>query len=107
MVSAGFCTQPVELAEGYMFSSIATRPSVLGIIVIAAIILCKYFNSPKIFLLVVILTSIFYQKYTNRKKDKADNFEETLINLSKFIIVTGILGYIVVRIVGLFLPGFD
>lgn len=90
-----------------MFSSIAIVPSVLGIIVIAALVLCKYSNSPKIFLLVIILTSIFYQRDRNKKKNKADNFEETLINMSKFIILAGILGYIVVRIVGLFLPGFD
>ena len=90
-----------------MFSSIALVPSVLVIIVIAAIVLCKYSNSPKIFLVVVILTSIFYQRDTNKRNNKADNFEETLINISKFIIVAGILGYIVVRIVGLFLPGFD
>jgi hypothetical protein len=58
-------------------------------------------------LLTIILVSIFYQRDTNRKNNKTDNFEETLINLSKFVIVAGILGYIVVRIVGLFLPGFD
>ena len=90
-----------------MLSSLALVPSVLGIIVIAGIVLCKYSNSPKIFLMVVILTSIFYQRDTNKKNIQADNFEETLINVSKFIIVTGILGYIVVRIAGLFLPGFD
>ncbi len=90
-----------------MFRSITIMPSVLGIIVITSIVLCKYFNSPKIFLLTIILVSIFYQRDTNRKNNKTDNFEETLINISKFIIVAGILGYIVVRIVGLFLPGFD
>jgi hypothetical protein len=57
--------------------------------------------------LVIILVSIYYQRDTKRKNNKVDNFEETLINISKFIIVSGILGYIVVRIVGLFLPGFD
>ncbi len=90
-----------------MFSSLALVPSVLGIIVITTIVLCKYFNTPVIFLLIVILASIFYQRDTNKKNNKTDNFEETLINVSKFIIVAGILGYIVVRIVGLFLPGFD
>ena len=58
-------------------------------------------------MLIIILISIYYQRDTNRKNNKADNFEETLINVSKFIIVAGILGYIVVRIVGFFLPGFD
>jgi len=55
-------------------------------------------------MLTIILVSIFIKKLKN---NKTDNFEETLINVSKFIIVTGILGYIVVSIVGLFLPGFD
>lgn len=90
-----------------MLRSIASIPSLLGIIVIISIIIGKYFNSPTIFLLTIILVSIFYQRDTNRKNNKTDNFEETLINLSKFVIVAGILGYIVVRIVGLFLPGFD
>lgn len=90
-----------------MLRSIASIPSLLGIIVIISIIIGKYLNSPKIFLLTIILVSIFYQRDTNRKNNKAGNFEETLINVSKFIIVAGILGYIVVRIVGLFLPGFD
>jgi|WetSurMetagenome_2_1015567.scaffolds.fasta_scaffold264791_1 hypothetical protein len=90
-----------------MINSLTLVPSVLGIIVIAAILLCKYYNSPKIFLLVVILASVFYQRDTNKRNNKTDNFEETLINVSKFIILAGILGYIVVRIVGLFLPGLD
>jgi len=90
-----------------MLRSIASIPSLLGIIIIITIIIGKYFNSPTIFLLTIILVSIFYQRDTNRKNNKTDNFEETLINVSKFIIVVGILGYIVVRIVGLFLPGFD
>jgi len=90
-----------------MIGSLTLVPSLLGIIIIGSIVLCKYSNSPKIFLLVVLLTAIFYQKNTNKKNAKTDNFEETLINVSKFIIVSGILGYIVVRIVGLFLPGFD
>jgi hypothetical protein len=90
-----------------MFSSLTLMPSVLGIIVIAALFLCKYANTPEIFFLVVILTAIFYQRDTNKKNNKTDDFEETLINVSKFIIVTGILGFIIVRILGLFLPGFD
>ena len=90
-----------------MLRSIASIPSLLGMIIIITIIIGKYFNSPTIFLLTIILVSIFYQRDTNRKNNKTDNFEETLINVSKFIIVAGILGYIVVRIVGLFLPGFD
>ena len=90
-----------------MLRSIASIPSLLGIIVIISIIIGKYINRPIIYLLTIILVSIFYQRDTNKKNNKTDNIEETLINVSKFIIVAGILGYIVVRIVGLFLPGFD
>jgi hypothetical protein len=74
---------------------------------IASITICKYFNSPTIFLLIVVLASILYQGNKNKKKNETDNFEESLINISKFIIFTGIPGYIVVRIVGFFFPGFN
>jgi prolipoprotein diacylglyceryltransferase len=89
-----------------MFTSIAITPFLLSAIVIVSLVICKYFHSSGIFLLVVILASIFYQRDTNKKNNKRDNFEDILINVSKFIIITGILGYLVVRIVGLFLPGF-
>jgi hypothetical protein len=87
-----------------MFRSISIIQFFLGIIVVASIVICKYFHSTGIFLLVIILASIFYQIDKNKKNDKKYNFEETLINVAKFIIVTGILGYIIVRIIGLFLP---
>jgi len=90
-----------------MFRKIAIIPSFLSIIVIFSLLICKYFNSPSIFLLIIIITSIFYQKDTKKKNNKNSNFEDTLINLSKFIIITGIFGYIVVRIVGLFFSGFN
>ena len=90
-----------------MFRPFTFMSSFLGIIVIVAIVLGKYFNSPRIYLLIVILASIFYQKDTNKKNNKKYNFAESLINISKFIIVTGILGYGVVKIVGLFLTGFE
>jgi hypothetical protein len=51
--------------------------------------------------------TIFYQTDTNKKYNRTYNFEDTLINISKFIIISGILGYLVVTIVGLFLPGFN
>lgn len=51
--------------------------------------------------------SIFYQVDTNKKSEQIYHFEETLINVSKFIIISGISGYVIVRIVGLFLSGFD
>ena len=90
-----------------MFNSIALVPSVLGFIVIISLVISKYLQKPIIFLLIVVLAAILYQRETNRENKRTDNFEETLINVSKFIIVTGISGYLVVRIVGLFLTGFD
>jgi hypothetical protein len=87
-----------------MFRSIAIIPYFLGIIVIVSIVIGKYFHSSGIFLLIIILASIFYQIDTNKKNNKKYNFEETLINVGKFIIVAGILGYIIVRIIGIFLP---
>lgn len=58
-------------------------------------------------MLIFILASIYYQNDTDRKNEGKYNFEDTLINVSKFIIISGVLGYIVVRIVGLFVAGFD
>ena len=90
-----------------MFNAIALVPTILGFIVITTLVISKYLQKPNIFLLILVLAAILYQRETNRAKTRTDNFEETLINVSKFIIVTGISGYVVVRIVGLFLPGFD
>lgn len=90
-----------------MLKSIRLIPFALGIIMVSSIIVCKYFHYPKIFLLIFILASIYYQKDTARKNDEKYNFEDTLINVSIFIIISGVLGYIVVRIVGLFVAGFD
>jgi hypothetical protein len=90
-----------------MLRSILLIPFFLGCIVVTSIVICKYFNSSLIFILVIILTSLFYQIYTNKENNRIFNFEETLINISKFIIISGILGYVVVRIVGLFFAGFD
>lgn len=50
--------------------------------------------------------SIFYQINSNKRNNKIMNFEETLINVSKFIIFSGIFGYVVIRIIGLFFDGF-
>ncbi len=90
-----------------MFRTIALIPSFLGIVVIVSVVFCKYFNSPKILLLTIILASTFYQIDTNKKNNRNYDFSETSINLSKFIIITGILGYIIVKILGLFFSGFD
>jgi len=80
--------------------------SFLSFIVIVSLIFCKYINRPGLFLLVVLLTSVFYQRYLKKKHNVNYNFEETLINLSKFIILSVIIGCIISKILGLFLPDF-
>ena len=82
-------------------------PFILGIIIIVSIVICKYIHYPVIFLLTIIIACTLYQKDTNKKNNIKANFEDTLINLSKFVIITGISGYIVVRIVGIFFTGFN
>lgn len=89
-----------------MFGSIAVTPFFLAGAVIFSLIICKYFHFPLTFFLVFILASIFYQIDTVKKNNRTYNIQETLINISKFIIIVGILGYIIVKIVGLFLPIF-
>ena len=89
-----------------MLKSIGLIPSLLGFVIIISIVICKYFNVPNIFLLIIIFISIIY--YNNYKKNNKNiNIEETIINFSKFFIVSGILGYVVVRVIGLFFSGFD
>lgn len=90
-----------------MINSISATSFILGCIVTLLIISCKYYDFPKLFLLIMIFICFFYQIDSNNKNNKIMNFEETLINLSKFIIITGIIGYVVVRIIGLFVSGFD
>ena len=90
-----------------MLIRIGIMPFVLGVILIASIVICKYISSPLIFLLVIIIVSILYQRDTNKKNNIKPSFEDVLVNLSKFIIIAGISGYIVVRIIGIFLPGFN
>jgi hypothetical protein len=90
-----------------MLNSIGLISFILGFIVTLSIVVCKYFNSPKIFLSIMIFISIFYQINSNKRNNKTMNFEETLINLSKFIILSGIFGYVVFRIIGIFVQGFD
>jgi hypothetical protein len=90
-----------------MLKSIKIVPVILGLIVIISIVLCKYFNAPMIFLLIIIVISIFYQADTNKKSEQIYHFEKILINVSKFIIISGIAGYVILRIVGLFLSWFD
>jgi len=90
-----------------MFSTIGILPSFLGLVVIISILLCKYSNKPKILLLIIVLASIFYQLDINKRKNEIGNYEEIVTDLSKFIIITGVLGYIAVKIAGLFYSGFD
>lgn len=78
-------------------------PFFLGCIVVISLFICKSFNSPKLFLLIIILTSIFYQIFISRKYDRIFNFEEKLINMSKFIVISGVSGvtaYLIVRTIG-------
>ena len=90
-----------------MLKSTRLIPFCLGLIIIASISICKYYNRQKIFLLIIIMASIYYQIDTNSNNGKNYNFEDTLINVSKFIMISGISGYLIVRIVGLFVPGLD
>jgi hypothetical protein len=89
-----------------MFKPTLITPSLLSFIVIVSIVLSKYLNNPGLFLLAVLLTSIFYQKDIKKKNNMNFNFEETLINLSKFIILSVGLGCIISKILGLFLLDF-
>lgn len=82
-------------------------PFILGVIIIASIPICKYFNAPLIFFLIIATVCVLYQRDTNKINGIKANFEDTLVNLSKFIIITGIPGYIVVRMLRIFFPGFD
>jgi hypothetical protein len=107
VVEPGERTGKYFLDEGQVFNSIPLLPAVLGVIVAGTLIVSKYFQEPVIFLVIVVVAAILYQRETNWKNKKTGNFEETLINVSIFIIVTGISGYLVMRIIGLFVPGFD
>jgi hypothetical protein len=89
-----------------VLGSTAFKPAILGFLLIASLVIGKYFQKPVIFILAVILTSILYQRDSNKENNKTANFEETLINVSKFVIVAGILGIIVVKLLGLFFPEF-
>jgi len=90
-----------------MLKSIYLNSIFLGFIFIIVTVVCKYFNTPKIFLLLIIPIVSLYQISINKNNDKKLNFEDTLINISIFIIITGISGYVFAKIIGLFLNGFD
>lgn len=61
----------------------------------------KYLQIPEIFLAVVILASVFYQRYYNNKKSNNISIEDKFTKLSQFFIVIGILGVIFVKIIGI------
>jgi hypothetical protein len=103
----GFISSEVDLGEGSLFNSSARMPLVLGFLVVVSLVVSKYFEFSSLFFLTVVLASILYQRETNRQNNRTDTVEETLINVSKFIIVTGIIGYIALRMISLFLPGFE
>lgn len=81
---------------------VTVMPAFCGAIIIATIVICKYFAAPKIFAIISILACILYQIDFNKKNGNSYKFEDTLINVSKFFIISAILGYITVRIVELF-----
>lgn len=88
-------------------SMITIIPFYFGCIVVISIVICKYYHRPDILLLSIILTSYVYQIVTNRKSNQVYNFDEALINVSQFIIISGITGYLVVTIISYLLSGFD
>ena len=80
---------------------------VLGLIMVTAIVAGKYFNSPRIFLLIVILISIVYYKSIDKNTKIYNGCEDSLIGVAKLIIISGIIGYLIVRIIGIFIIGFN
>jgi len=76
---------------------------ILGIIVIIAISISKYLQIPEIFLVVVILASVFYLRYYNNNKSTNISLEDKFTKLSQFIIIIGILVVIFVKLIGVFL----
>ncbi len=82
-------------------------PFFWGCIIVISLVICKYYNSPKVLLIFIIMSSFFYQVVTNRKNNKVYDIDEVLINISQFIIISGIMGYLVVKIIGHLLSGFD
>lgn len=86
---------------------VTVMPAFCGAIIIASIVICKFYAVPKIFVIISILVCIFYQIDFIKKNGNSYKFEDSLINVSKFFIISAILGYITVRIVGLFFHVFN
>lgn len=80
---------------------------ILGLIVILGIIISKYFQTPEVFLIIMVCASLLYLRYFYKKEIIRFNFEDKLISLAQFIILIGILGFITVKIMGVFLVEFN
>lgn len=80
---------------------------ILGLIVILGIIISKYFQTPELFLIIMVCASLLYLRYSYKKEIIRFNFEEQLISLAQFIILIGILGFITVKMLGVFLVEFN
>jgi hypothetical protein len=76
-----------------------------GFIVIVGIIISKYLQIPEVFLIVTFFVSLLYLR--NNKHTNSIKFEYGLISLAQFIVIIGALGFIIVKIMGLFLSHFD
>jgi Holliday junction resolvase len=59
------------------------------------------------FLLSIILLSYVYQTVAKRKYNKVYIHDEALLNITRFIIISGIVAFLIVKIIGFLLPGFD
>lgn len=79
----------------------------LGLIVIVGIIVSKYLQIPEVVLIVMALTSLLYLRTFYGQEIINNNFMYLLIKLSHFIIIIGIFGFIIVKIMGVFLDAFD
>jgi hypothetical protein len=90
-----------------MLSLMPIMQYLLGIIVIISIIICKYFNIAKTFLLIMALVLMLYQRNINKMHNNTIKLEDTVVNISQFVIIAGVFGVVVSKIVGFFLIGFN
>lgn len=80
----------------------ARVPIILGAITIISVIIAKYMQSPEIFILTVFITSYLYHKYTTPKDAAKLDFDSKVVNIAKFIIIVGVIGVALVKILELF-----
>lgn len=86
---------------------ITFMPYFLGCIVVASLVVCKYIHGSAYFILSLVLCCYLLQKNNNKTSNKIYNYDDIIINMSQFIIISGIIGYIVVKIIGVFVSGFE